>query len=137
MTDYVLVEDDLLGEALAATFEGVSYERPANVGTFERPTRIIKALIVELSEALQDDHSVGICTCYEAGLVEQLELRLVGKRTCPVCHGDSFTWREEHNEDCENLRAAGIDCNDAHYVWCEPTVKMEAVKHGVVQGAGA
>jgi hypothetical protein len=72
--------------------------------TSDVPRKLIEAIIEYLSEDLCCDHSVGICMCSAAGIVQELHLALEGKLTCHKCGGEGFTWNEaRHRDECLRL----------------------------------
>lgn len=75
-----------------------------STGVNDVPRKLVESAIEYLSEDLCCDHSVGICMCSAAGVVEELQLALAGKLTCHTCGGDGFTWNEgRHRAECQKL----------------------------------
>ena len=72
------------------------------------PRTLIEAIIEYLSEDLGCDHSVGICMCSTIAVVNELNLLLDGKMTCPTCHGEGFTF------DYDALEAACVTYAEKH-----------------------
>lgn len=61
----------------------------------EYPRVLVQAVVDYLSEDLSCDHSVNICMCSTAAVVEELNLNLAGRQTCPDCGGDGHVWNQE------------------------------------------
>lgn len=88
MSKWVSIPEPLLVEAAKAI-------TPVNPGSGDTdvPRSLLKAIVKYLREDLGCDHSVGICMCSTIGLVEELQLALNGRKTCPNrCeHGAVFS----------------------------------------------
>ena len=102
--EYRAIKTELLADALAIVSPRVdSWRRAAMTvaGSFagEATHDISVAFVRAVLENIMDgepgcDHSVGICMCGERAVVEELQLWLDGKETCPECHGDGFIWNK-------------------------------------------
>lgn len=81
----------------------------------ELPRTLVAELVEWLRLDLGCDHSVGICYCREAGLVEALMLAFEGKIVCPACLGDGYLWDQaawdKANAYCE--RVLGMTASDS------------------------
>lgn len=59
-------------------------------------TSLVQALLAYFEEGFDGcDHSVNICQCATASLVQELRLILDGKVTCAACGGDGHLWSQE------------------------------------------
>lgn len=85
--------------------------------TIDVPPTLLQGIVELLSEDLGCDHSVGICMCDTVGIVQELNLALEGKRTCPTCAGDGMVWDQakadafiEQNPGISDCFAGYTDC---------------------------
>lgn len=110
MSDWVTVPESLLAHA----FQVMSpYPAPANSPGTDVPSSLLEGIREYLSEDLGCDHSVGICTCSAAGLVQELTLALNGESPCPRCGGDGCDWSpakyEEAVLDYQNVHECTLE----------------------------
>lgn len=100
--EYVTVADWLWHAALRELDPAPSLEQPYQPGsTINRtqsysdyPRPLVQAVLDYLSEDLECDHSVNICMCGPAAVVEELLLNMDGKETCGDCGGEGYIWDE-------------------------------------------
>lgn len=112
MSDMLEVPDIVLG-AMGECFTSYSKQGGPAAPTTDLPAELVDALIAYFEDGMGCDHSVGICTCTEAGLVAALKLSKEGKRYCPTCFGDGVVWQFDDAGDlnpptCETCDGVGI-----------------------------
>jgi hypothetical protein len=78
------------------------FDRPKRQGEYIRSLEtsavnrtLIQGIIDYLSEDLSCDHSVNICCCADAAVVEELQRALRGETQCPDCGGEGYTYSQE------------------------------------------
>lgn len=104
MSKWVEVPDVVMAEALKLAANGL--ERNQSNGY---PVILLDALIEFFREAGGCDHSVNICCCGEEQAAYELELAKDGKRICPVCGSDGYTW------DADKYEAARVEAAKEGY----------------------
>lgn len=106
------IDGKLLGAALHAAFGTTG-----DVETTDINPEFVEVLVEYLDEAdLFCDHSVGICSCSDLAVLEELRLWLGKLRSCPACGGEGIgDMVEEHIVD----EAMGIDYTDYRTFPCE------------------
>lgn len=96
--EYVTVADWLWHAALRELDPAPRLEPPYRTihpqACAEYPRALVQAILDYLSEDLVCDHSVNICVCGPAAVVEELLLNMDGKETCGDCAGEGHIWDE-------------------------------------------
>lgn len=100
--DWVTVSDWLWHAAMRemdpAPGPDQPYREPSTTARSEYPRALVQAVVDYLGEDLTCDHSVNICMCGPAAVVEELLLNLQGRETCRACGGEGFTWNQARYE---------------------------------------
>jgi len=82
------------------------------VGEDSANRSLIEGLLEYLTETYEGcDHSVNICECGTAAVIEGLQLALDGKKTCSNCSGDGFISDEEddyNQASCPVCSGSGV-----------------------------
>lgn len=87
MSEWISIPENLLAEAGKALAPPNPTDQETDV-----PRALLEAIVGYLSEDLGCDHSVGICMCGIAGLVEELQLVLGGRKRCQKCGGEGYVF---------------------------------------------
>lgn len=92
MSTWIEIPETLLSEACSQLDP-----MPRKTG---QTTAVNSALVTALLEYFEEgldgcDHSVNICQCALADLVNELRMILNGEQTCPMCMGDTCLWSAE------------------------------------------
>lgn len=100
MCDAKLVHDATMAEALKSVlyYFDVSKERQ---GTSQVSGTLIQGIIDFLSDELDAggcDHSVNICACGDAAVVEELQRVMAGEVQCPDCGGEGYNYDQAQFE---------------------------------------
>lgn len=88
MTETLTVPGQLLFDAVAALAGVPRQSAPSE----HDPIELSRAMVESLAREIEDneplcDHSVGICACFEAGVLEELTMLLDGRSPCRACDG--------------------------------------------------
>lgn len=112
MSEWVSIPENLLAEA----GKMLAPPNPTDAET-DVPRALLEAIVEYFSEDLGCDHSVGICMCGIAGLVEELQLVLGGRKRCDECGGEGFVFdKARYNEAVAEYAAwQGIPLDRAKY----------------------
>lgn len=125
MEDIIELPTDLMKEAVdcVVPYLAVSKDDRSNsIKTFDYSRKFIEALVEEIKEGEPFcDHSVGICACGALAILNELQLRLKGMKTCPTCYGDGFEYVEAITRNNYGHDSDMIECRE-----CEGTGAVKA-----------